>query len=117
MIKKLIYLPFLLLGFMFSNTMLSSCKNKKQTDTTDTTPAAMDTTPVTQTPAPVVIEADDPLATMVTDATKDYPTVKPTVKDGIITLNGEIKRSDLKKLMTALNELHPKKIENQLVIK
>lgn len=68
-------------------------------------------------PAPVVIAADDPLTQGVTDATKDFPGVKAEVKDGVITLTGEIKKADLKTLMMSLNTLKPKKIDNQLVIK
>ena len=68
-------------------------------------------------PAPVVISADDPLTKGVTDATKDFPGVKSSVKDGVITLTGEIKRADLKKLMMSLHTLKPKKIDNQLTIK
>lgn len=68
-------------------------------------------------PAPVVIAADDPLTKGVNDATKDYPTVKSSVKDGVITLTGEIKKADLKKLMMTLHTLKPKKIDNQLTIK
>jgi len=51
------------------------------------------------------------------DATKDFPTVKSSVKDGVITLTGEIKRADLKKLITTLHSLKPKKIDNQLTVK
>ncbi|MFI5155742.1 MAG: BON domain-containing protein [Chitinophagales bacterium] len=68
-------------------------------------------------PAPVVIAADDPLSKGVTDATKDYPGVKGSVQDGVITLTGEIKKADLKKLMMSLNTLKPKKIDNKLTIK
>jgi hyperosmotically inducible periplasmic protein len=67
-------------------------------------------------PAPVVT-ADDPLIKAVTDATKDFPAVKAEVKDGVITLTGEIKRASLPKLMMTLNTLKPKKIENKLTIK
>jgi hyperosmotically inducible periplasmic protein len=67
-------------------------------------------------PAPIVT-ADDPLIKGVTDATKDFPGVKAEVKDGVITLTGDIKRSSLPKLMMALNTLKPKKIENKLTIK
>jgi hyperosmotically inducible periplasmic protein len=67
-------------------------------------------------PAPVVV-ADDPLIKAVTDATKDFPGVKAEVKDGVITLTGEIKRTSLPKLMMTLNTLKPKKIENKLTIK
>ena len=68
-------------------------------------------------PAPVTIAADDALVKGVADATKDFKDVKASVNDGVITLTGEIKRSDLKTLMQSLNTLKPKKIDNQLVIK
>jgi hypothetical protein len=68
-------------------------------------------------PAPVTIAADDALVKGVADATKDFKDVKATVNDGVITLTGEIKRSDLKTLMQSLNTLKPKKIDNKLVIK
>jgi len=68
-------------------------------------------------PAPVVITPDDPLMQSGKDATKDFPTVMATVKDGVVTLTGEIKRVDLKNLIMTLNSLQPKKIDNQLTIK
>jgi hyperosmotically inducible protein len=68
-------------------------------------------------PAAVVIAADDPLAKGVTDAIKDFQGVKADVKDGVVTLTGEIKRASLQKLMMALHTLKPKKIDNQLTIK
>lgn len=71
----------------------------------------------TTTAAPPVINADDQLTKGVADATKDFQGVKAAVKDGVVTLTGEIKRSDLVKLMQSLNSLHPKKIENKLTIK
>lgn len=74
-------------------------------------------TPPPAPPAPVVIAADDPLTKSVADATKDYPGVKSAVKDGVVTLTGEIKRADLTKLMMSLHTLKPKKIDNQLTIK
>jgi len=67
-------------------------------------------------PAPVVIAQDDPLTKGVKDAIKDYPTVKASVKDGVVTLTGDIRRKDLTRLMTSLHTLKPKKIENQLII-
>ena len=68
-------------------------------------------------PAPVVIAEDDPLTKGVKDAIKDYPSVKADVKDGVVTLTGDIKRADLKKLMMGLNTFKPKKIDNKLTIK
>ncbi|RYF87770.1 MAG: BON domain-containing protein [Chitinophagaceae bacterium] len=67
--------------------------------------------------APVVITADDPLATAVKDATKDFPTVTATVAGGVVTLSGELTKAKLPTLMQALNSLKPKKIENKLTIK
>lgn len=74
-------------------------------------------TPPPPPPAPVVIAADDPLAKAVTDAVKDYPTVKASVNNGVITLTGDIKKDGLKKLMPVLQSLKPKKVDNQLIIK
>jgi len=66
---------------------------------------------------PVTVNTDDALNKGVTDATKDYPTVKASVNDGVVTLTGDIKRDQLQKLMMSLNTLKPKKIENKLTIK
>lgn len=69
-------------------------------------------------PPPVVeVTADELLMTSVKDAIKDNTGVVADIKDGVITLTGEIKRTDLPKLMQKLNDLKPKKIENKLTIK
>ena len=75
------------------------------------------TPPSPPPPAPVVIAPDDPLTKGVTDAVKDYPGVSAAVKDGEVTLTGEIKRANLQKLMMSLHALKPRKINNQLTIK
>lgn len=67
--------------------------------------------------APVEVSADAALISSVADATKDFATVKADVKDGVVTLTGEIKKTDLAKLMQSLNALKPKKVENKLTIK
>ena len=66
---------------------------------------------------PPVIVADDPLTKSVTDALKDFPGVIATIKDGIVTLTGEISRDKLQKLMMGLQALHPKKIESAGLVK
>jgi osmotically-inducible protein OsmY len=75
------------------------------------------TVPPPPAPAPVVISADETLKSGVTDAIKDYPAVKASVNDGVITLTGDINRANLQKLMMTLHTLQPKKIENKLTIK
>ncbi len=73
-------------------------------------------TPTITTNAPT-INPDDALTTAVKDATKDFAGVKADVKDGIVTLTGDIKRADLPKLLQGIAASKPKKVENKLTIK
>lgn len=70
-------------------------------------------------PAPVVINPDETLQNAVSALLADQKqsTVTAAVKDGVVTLTGEIKKADLPVLIQKLNEIKPKKIENKLVIK
>ena len=67
--------------------------------------------------APIQVSGDDQLRTGVSNVLKSYSTVQGDVNDGVITLRGEIKRDDLQNLLIALNELKPRKVDNQLAIK
>ena len=69
-------------------------------------------------PPPVEINPDTTLQETAAAAISSLSlsTVQATVADGVITLNGTIKRANLKELMEKLNELKPKKIENKLTI-
>ena len=71
----------------------------------------------TVTPPPVVISADDSLKTNVAAALKAYPTLTADVKDGVVTLTGNVKKTELPKVMQAVSALHPKKIENTATVK
>jgi len=68
-------------------------------------------------PAPVLISADDSLKTNVAAALKDYPTLSADVKDGVVTLTGEVQKAALPKVMQALSALKPKKIDNKATVK
>jgi hyperosmotically inducible periplasmic protein len=68
-------------------------------------------------PAPVVINPDEALITASMAVLKEYPGVVSQVKDGVITLTGEIKKADWMKLKPALDALRPKKVENKMTIK
>ena len=72
---------------------------------------------ITPPPAPVVISEDDLLKTTVAAALKEYSTLSADVKDGVVTLTGEIKKTELPKVMQALSALNPKKIENKATVK
>lgn len=67
--------------------------------------------------APVEIAADETLRSSVNDVVKKYDGVQADVKDGVVTLRGSVKRDKLQDLIINLNELKPKKVDNQLVIK
>ena len=73
--------------------------------------------PVAAEPAPVEINPDAVLTTSVTEVVKAYNGVSATVANGVVTLTGEIKRSQLAPLIQSVQELKPKKVENKLTIK
>lgn len=71
-------------------------------------------------PVPVVPPVSDALSQAISDALKDFPTVKSELTDGVLTLTGEIERSRLQKLMMGLNALKTmglKKIESAGLVK
>ena len=67
-------------------------------------------------PAPVVINPDDTLTTSVNAALSNYPGVTASVSDGVVTLTGEVSKSNLMPLMQSVQELQPKKVVNNLKI-
>jgi hyperosmotically inducible periplasmic protein len=70
------------------------------------------------TVAPVVITEDATIRNSLSGVTGKYPGVQADVNAGVITLRGTIEnREKLQDLMTELNALRPKRIDNQLVIK
>lgn len=79
--------------------------------------SVVDNATVAPPPAPVVISADDSLKINVSEALKDFKTLTADIKDGVVTLTGEIEKKELPKVMQALSALHPKKIENKATVK
>ncbi|MDP5202455.1 BON domain-containing protein [Flavobacterium sp. DG2-3] len=65
----------------------------------------------------VTINPDAVLTTSITEVVKAYSGVSATVKDGVVTLTGEIKKTQLPNLIKSVQELKPKKVENKLTIK
>lgn len=66
---------------------------------------------------PPVIAEDTVLVNGISAVVANYKTVTSSIKDGIVTLTGEIKKADLPKLLQEVTKLNPKKIDNQLTIK
>ena len=101
------------LGFIiavFSVSAVVSCKNKKAESTTEGTTSNGSNNSVE-------INSDATLRSSVNDLVKVYNGVEADVKDGVVTLRGSIKQDDLQALIMKVQELKPKKVENQLVIK
>ncbi|WP_125723701.1 BON domain-containing protein [Flavobacterium ustbae] len=67
--------------------------------------------------ATVVINSDADLDKSVHKVVDSYDGVSVTVVGGVVTLSGEIKRDKLQPLMQSIQELHPKKVDNKLIIK
>ncbi len=99
-----------------AGTTMVSCKSKAKPEVV--TPSDKPVPPlVAPPPAPVIISADDSLTGLLLPVTKDFPAVKADVKGGVVTLTGEVERARLKTLIQSVQALHPKKVENKLVIK
>jgi hyperosmotically inducible protein len=64
-----------------------------------------------------VISEDAALEVSLMDALKDNPSVRASVLNGVVTLSGDIARTDLPALMMKINSLKPKKINNNLTVK
>jgi hyperosmotically inducible periplasmic protein len=60
---------------------------------------------------------DSVLKSKVNELLKGYNGVTADINNGIVTLNGELNRDELPKLMQAINALQPKKIEQKLLLK
>jgi|GEM_PF-1930072 len=103
--KKINWLLILMI-FAGSATFSVSCKSKKA-----------DTTQDKSTNSNVEISPDATLRTNVDNVLKSYDGVSAEVKDGVVTLRGNVKQEDLQSLIMKVQELKPKKVENQLVIK
>ncbi|MCV2484705.1 BON domain-containing protein [Flavobacterium sp. SH_e] len=67
--------------------------------------------------ATVVINSDTDLDKSVSKVVDAYDGVSATVVGGVVTLSGEIKKDKLQSLMQSIQELKPKKVDNQLIIK
>ena len=72
---------------------------------------------ISTAPGTVEVSGDETLKSSVNDVVKKYDGVQADVKDGVVTLRGEIKRDKLQDLIISLNELKPRKVENELFIK
>src|SRR5688572_1105522 len=106
--KRKNWILILLVAFCGA-TISESCKNKKKTEPT--------TQEEKKTDAPVEVSSDATLRVSVDNVIKEYEGVQADIKDGVVTLRGNIKQSDLQNLIMKIQELKPKKVENQLVIK
>ncbi|HEX8331444.1 MAG TPA: hypothetical protein VF622_02410, partial [Segetibacter sp.] len=59
---------------------------------------------------------DQALKESVDSVLKTYPAVQAITVDSIVALEGKVESSQLPKLLSALNSLRPRFIENKLVV-
>lgn len=67
--------------------------------------------------APVEVASDATISAALVNIVSNYKNVKATVNDGVVTLTGDIRRSELPKLMQSVMALKPKNVDNKLTIK
>ncbi|SEG67390.1 BON domain-containing protein [Sphingobacterium lactis] len=74
---------------------------------------------VVNTAPPVEINTNDAdLTAKVSEFTKDFPSVKTAVVDGVITVTGELEQARVQALKMGLDALNPKKVDmSGLIIK
>ena len=97
-----------------------SCKHTSETSAKETkgVKEVVNNIIISAPPAPTVeITSTDTLQTSLNSLLSAYKSVHGTVQDGVITLTGDIKRSELTTLMQSVNELKPKRVVNNLQIK
>lgn len=69
-------------------------------------------------PAPAVVNTDGTMQSTIATALKNagFPNVTVAVSNGEVTLTGNVKRSDLQKVMQIANDASPKKVNNELAL-
>jgi hyperosmotically inducible periplasmic protein len=69
-------------------------------------------------PPPVQINPDEVLKTTIQAAftTQGITGITATVDSGVVTLTGDVKKTDLQKVMQVANESKPKKVNNRMKI-
>jgi osmotically-inducible protein OsmY len=67
--------------------------------------------------APVVIGTDQQLKQSVDSVLKTYPGVEAIVKDSIVQLQGQAPGKEQQKLLSAIQKLQPRQLQNEVVFK
>jgi osmotically-inducible protein OsmY len=99
-----------------AETEAKAVKGVKSVVNNITIAAPMMQAPTTNMDPSMATADDNTLMSGLRDATKDFPTVQYNVNQGVVTLTGTIKRSDLPTIMQRVNAMQPKKVENKLTI-
>lgn len=102
----------LILGLGIASINFTAC-NTTVKETTNDVGNAIDSVHAPD----VDITPDTKLENDVEAAVAGFPGVRADVDDGVVVLKGEIAKDRLEALMKAVNDLKPKKVENQLEVK
>lgn len=69
------------------------------------------TPPMPDPIAPVTVSGDELLNQGITDALKDFPSIKATVNDGVITVTGSASADEWRRVKMTLDGLRPKRVD------
>jgi osmotically-inducible protein OsmY len=112
--KYVSFRSFFIVLSLVTGLSLSACKDKAKENADTEIKTNPDSSNTSATPE---ISSDAALENGLKDATKDYPEVTATVKDGEVTLTGTIERDKVSSLLQSVNGLNPRKVNNQLTYK
>ena len=69
-----------------------------------------------ESPTVVINSNDADLTAKIIDATKDFPNIQATSKDGVITVTGQVEQARVMVLKQALDALNPKRVDMSAVV-
>jgi osmotically-inducible protein OsmY len=101
-------------------TLVGQCKNDKDRERAEKAIKKIDDVKevinnITVTPD-IIVTSDKELKEQTSKVVKKYKHVRADVNEGVITLRGEVDKNDLQQLISDLNSLRPRRVENQLVV-
>jgi osmotically-inducible protein OsmY len=100
--------------------LVGQCKNDKDRERAEKAIKKIDDVKevvnnITVTPD-IIVTSDKELKEQTSKVVKKYKHVRADVNEGVITLRGEVDKNDLQQLISDLNSLRPRRVENQLVV-
>lgn len=114
----MIRLSFSLLLF---GATFTACRSRSTATDPDAPPPASpsgpDTAVATNSTTALQIASSQSLQSGLDSMMKNYPEIHASNDEGVVTLSGSLRKDQLPMLMTAIESLHPKKVNNNIRLK